>query len=80
MDPFDIELLVGEKGSRFTVVALAAKRAKQIKAGSPPLVETTSRNPLSIALEEISAGKVRLAGLFDEAEAEAPPAPTSSEA
>jgi DNA-directed RNA polymerase subunit omega len=39
-------------------VVLAAKRAKQIKEGAPVLIETASTNPLTIALEEIAAGKV----------------------
>ncbi len=45
-------------GSRYSLVVLAAKRAKQIKEGAPVLIETTSTNPLTIALEEIAAGKV----------------------
>lgn len=45
-------------GSKYSLVVLAAKRAKQIKSGAPPLINTTSRNPLTIALEEIAAGKV----------------------
>ncbi len=45
-------------GSRYSLVVLAAKRAKQIKEGSPVLIETDSTNPLTIAMEEIAAGKV----------------------
>lgn len=45
-------------GSKYALVTLAAKRAKQVKSGSPPLITTDSRNPLTIALEEIAAGKV----------------------
>ena len=44
--------------SRYSLVVLSAKRAKQIKEGAPILIETTSTNPLTIALEEIAAGKV----------------------
>lgn len=44
--------------SRYSLVVLSAKRAKQIKEGAPVLIETTSTNPLTIALEEIAAGKV----------------------
>lgn len=47
-----------EWGSKYALVALAAKRAKQIKAGAPIAVDTHSRNPLTIALEEIAAGKI----------------------
>lgn len=45
-------------GSKYSLVVLAAKRAKQIKSGAPRLIETDSVNPLTIALEEIAAGKV----------------------
>lgn len=45
-------------GSKYSLVVLAAKRAKQIKGGAPPLIQTTSRNPLTIALEEIAAGVI----------------------
>lgn len=45
-------------GSKYSLVVLAARRAKQIKSGAPPLIETSSRNPLTIALEEIAAGKI----------------------
>ena len=44
--------------SRYSLVVLAAKRAKQIKEGAPILIDTASTNPLTIALEEIAAGKV----------------------
>lgn len=47
-------------GSQFDLVIAAAKRAEQIKEGAPALVETDSRNPLTIALQEIAAGKVLL--------------------
>jgi DNA-directed RNA polymerase subunit omega len=44
--------------SRYSLVVLAAKRAKQIKEGAPVLIDTESSNPLTIAMEEIAAGKV----------------------
>jgi len=46
-------------GSKYALVTLAAKRAKQLKSGAPPLIETKSVNPLTIALEEIAAGKIK---------------------
>jgi DNA-directed RNA polymerase subunit omega len=58
--PFPIEELVDRCGSRFTVVVAAAKRAKQIKEGAPPLVNLPTRNPLTIALHEIAAGLVEI--------------------
>lgn len=44
--------------SRYSMVVLAAKRAKQIKEGAPVLIDTESTNPLTIAMEEIAQGKV----------------------
>ena len=58
MDQFPLDKLVEQTGSRYAVVVAAAERAKQIKDGSPPLVEITSQNPLTIALAEIAQGKV----------------------
>ncbi len=50
--------------SKYALVILAAKRAKQIKEGSRSLIKTDSVNPLTIALEEIAAGAVTFK--FDE--------------
>lgn len=44
--------------SKFRFILLAAKRARQIQAGSKPLVHTTSRKPTRIAQEELRAGVV----------------------
>lgn len=44
---------------RYVLANLAAKRAKQLKDGAPPLVKVDSHNPLTIALAEIAAGKIR---------------------
>lgn len=64
-----IEDLVAKTGSKFVLVMLAAQRARQINdyylqlgegigRYAPPQVHTTSRKPLTIALEEIAAGKI----------------------
>lgn len=45
-------------GSRYTLVILAAKRARQLREGAQKLINTSSTNPLTIALEEIAAGKI----------------------
>ena len=68
MDP-RIETLMNKVDSKFTLVTLAAMRAREINdyynqlgeglgAIVPPQVTSVSRKPLSIALEEISAGKI----------------------
>ena len=64
-----IETVLQRTGNRFTLVVLAARRARQINAyfnnlgdglGAyvPPQVHSLSRKPLSIAFEEIAADKV----------------------
>jgi len=68
IDP-PIETVLERTDGRFTLVVLAARRARQINAyfnqlgegiGSyvPPQVHSLSRKPLSIAFEEIAADKV----------------------
>lgn len=68
IDP-PIEALLDKVDSKFTLVTLAAKRARQVNsyfsqlgeglgAIVPPQVASIARKPLSIALEEIAAGKV----------------------
>ncbi|MDK1016131.1 MAG: DNA-directed RNA polymerase subunit omega [Actinomycetota bacterium] len=64
--------MVAKTNSRFALVVLAARRARQINAyfnelGAglggyiPPQVHSMSRKPLSIALEEIFEDKVVIA-------------------
>ncbi len=64
-----LENLSSQVDSKFTLVSLAAKRARQINSyfnqlgeglGTivPPQVTSLSRKPLSISLEEIEAGKI----------------------
>jgi len=50
--------------SRYALVILAAKRAKQLKEGGRPRIQTLSTNPLTVALEEIADGEIKYA--FDE--------------
>lgn len=44
---------------KFVLANLAAKRAKQLREGAPALVHTDSNHPLTIALAEIAAGKIK---------------------
>jgi DNA-directed RNA polymerase subunit omega len=64
-----IEDLLDKVDSKFTLVALAAKRGRQVNsyynqlgeglgAIVPPQVTSVSRKALSIALEEIAANKI----------------------
>ncbi|MFZ3340054.1 MAG: DNA-directed RNA polymerase subunit omega [Terriglobales bacterium] len=38
---------------------MAARRARQLQSGAPPVIETISRKPCRIAQDEIKAGKVK---------------------
>lgn len=70
MDNIKVEDLLEKVDSKFTLAILAAKRARQIndylnslnKPGilryRPPAIESLSKKPLTIALEEIAQDKV----------------------
>ena len=92
-----VEDLMHQVDSKFTLVTLSAMRAREIndyynQLGEglgrivPPQVTSVSRKPLSIALEEIDAGKVLFerieveAEATDDAEAAAEPAGGGSDA
>jgi DNA-directed RNA polymerase subunit omega len=51
--------LVERIGSSYVLALMAAKRAKQLKEGAPPLVDSDSNHSLTIALAEIAQNKVR---------------------
>ncbi len=68
MDP-RIEQLMAKVDSKFTLVTLSSMRAREIndyynQLGEglgrivPPQVTSVSRKPLSIAMEEVAAGKI----------------------
>ncbi|MGC8666833.1 MAG: DNA-directed RNA polymerase subunit omega [Chthonomonadales bacterium] len=44
--------------SRYALVIVAAKRARQIKEGARTFVKSRSKNPLTVALEEIAQGAI----------------------
>lgn len=51
-----LEDKVNKFGNSYNIVLLAAERAKQLQQGAAPLLKTGSTHPLTIAMEEISAG------------------------
>jgi DNA-directed RNA polymerase subunit omega len=65
-----VDKLLEHTDTHYGAVVVAAKRARQINAYyhslsegaygeyTPPMVDTTDRNYLSIALEELAAGKL----------------------
>src|SRR3989442_7491542 len=50
MDGFD---------SNYRYILVAARRARQLQGGAPPVIQTPSRKPCRIAQDEIRAGKVK---------------------
>jgi DNA-directed RNA polymerase subunit omega len=88
-----MEQLLDRVESKFTLVTLASKRAREIndyynQLGEglgkivPPQVTSVSRKPLTISLEEIEAGKIEAVAIEEDEEgaAEAEEAPEASEA
>ena len=41
---------------RYTLVVEASKRARQLLAGAPPLIDAKDMNPLKVAVDEINRG------------------------
>ena len=55
----DLEGLLHHVDTKFTLVNVVTKRAKQLNNGAPPLTERVNPNkPVSTAFNEVSAGKI----------------------
>ena len=46
--------------SRYSIVMATSKRARQVIAGEDPLVDTRQTKPLSVAIEELNKGKIKI--------------------
>jgi DNA-directed RNA polymerase subunit omega len=77
-----IEELLGRVDSKFTLVTLAARRARQVNSyynqlgeglGSlvPPQVTSSARKPLSTAFEEVAADKITYTRIEEDSDAAA---------
>lgn len=53
-----LESLMTKVDSKYTLVTLAAKRARELTEGDEPLVDTKTDRVVSIAMEEIDEGKI----------------------
>jgi DNA-directed RNA polymerase subunit omega len=51
--------LVKKTGDRYSVVVITAKRARQIIAGSRPLIDSDITKPLTIAINELDEDKFK---------------------
>jgi DNA-directed RNA polymerase subunit omega len=55
----DLDALMKNVDSKFTLVNIITKRAKQLNNGAPPLTDMANPNkPVSTAFNEVSAGKI----------------------
>jgi DNA-directed RNA polymerase subunit omega len=55
-----LEELLEQVETKYALVIAAAKRARQLKEGVLPLVDIDSTSAVSVALEEIATGRVRV--------------------
>lgn len=46
--------------SRYSIVMATSRRARQIISGEEPLVDTKQTKPLSIAIEELNRGRIKI--------------------
>lgn len=59
--------------SRYSIVMATAKRARQIIAGDEALVDDKGKKALSVAVDELNQGKIKI--LSDEPEEDESPEP-----
>jgi DNA-directed RNA polymerase subunit omega len=66
--------------SNYRYILVAARRARQLSSGAPPLVDTNVRKPCKIAQQEIDAGKIQFIvnSKAEEPAKAGPPAPEES--
>jgi len=55
-----LEALMDKIENKYALVVTAAKRARVLKEGQLPMVDVASSNPVTVSLEEIAAGKIRI--------------------
>lgn len=61
--------------SRYSIVMATSKRARQIIGGDEPLVNAAGKKPLSVAVEELNQGKIKILAEDEEAEQQFSAAP-----
>ena len=53
-----LDVLLSKVDSKYTLVILTSRRAREIVSGEPPLVASKSNKAVTIALEEIGFDKI----------------------
>lgn len=65
--------------SRYSIVLATSKRARQIIAGEQPLVPGNGKKPLSLAIQELESGQVKIVSEEDAEEKVMEQAPETEE-
>lgn len=58
MEQPSLDILMNKVDSKYTLVVAAAKRARLLTEGEPKMVVTNSTRSVTIALQELAAGKL----------------------
>lgn len=53
-----LDQLTEKVDSKYTLVIIAARRGRDIQAGTPKQVDSRSNKPVTVALEELAGGKL----------------------
>ncbi len=48
--------------SRYSIVMATSKRARQLISGDDAMVDSKDKKPLSVAVEELNQGKIKILG------------------
>jgi len=56
---YKLEKLLEGKGNRYCLTVVASRRARELNAGTPALIESEVRKTTSLALEEVLKGKIK---------------------
>lgn len=56
----NLESLLDKVDSKFSLITMVTKRVRQLNSGWEPLVENNDYKPVSLALREIEAGKIKM--------------------
>jgi DNA-directed RNA polymerase subunit omega len=59
MEQPSLDVMLKTVDSKYTLVVAAAKRARMLTEGHQPLVNSKSKKPVTVALEEISANRIK---------------------
>ena len=59
MQKISIDELISMVNSRYSLVTIVSKRARQIIDGEVPVIKTSTMKPVAVAIEEFYAGKIK---------------------